>query len=126
MLNMLNLDIKNTFEGIKENNYDSDNEHTHFDKKRLMTSPTNISNINNQNNNSKNNKNRFNRSTVNNFGQNNALPKINMALSKDEGNINLKTFNMSSVQMTNKSTQGNIQKENDKLNIIKDFKKNNQ
>ena len=126
MLNMLNLDIKNTFEGIKENNYDSDNEHTHFDKKRLMTSPTNISNINNQNNNSKNNKNRFNRSTVNNFGQNNALPKINMALSKDEGNINLKTFNMSSVQMTNKSTQGNIQKENDKLNIIKVFKKNNQ
>ena len=24
MLNMLNLDIKNTFEGIKENNYDSE------------------------------------------------------------------------------------------------------
>ena len=126
MLNMLNLDVKNTFEGIKENNYDSDNEHSHFDKKRLMTSPTNISNITSQNNNSKNNKNNFNRSTVNNFGQNNALPKINMTLSKDEGNPNLKTFNMSSVQMTNKSLPGKIQKDNDKLNIVKVFKKNNQ
>ena len=126
MLNMLNLDVKNTFEGIKENNYDSDNEHSHFDKKRLMTSPTNISNITSQNNNSKNNKNNFNRSTINNFGQNNALPKINMTLSKDEGNPNLKTFNMSSVQMTNKSLPGKIQKDNDKLNIVKVFKKNNQ
>ena len=49
-----------------------------------------------------------------------------MTLSKDEGNPNLKTFNMSSVQMTNKSLPGKIQKDNDKLNIVKVFKKNNQ
>ena len=124
MLNMLNLDIKNTFEGIKENNYDSDSERISFDKKRLMTSPINSS-ISNQNNNSKNTKNNFNRSTFNNFGQNNPLPKINMTLSKDEGNVNQKNFNMSSLQMTNKSVSQNKQKDKNKLNIVKILKKNN-
>ena len=126
MLNMLNLDIKNTFDGIKENSYDSDNEHINFDfdKKRLMTSPINIS-ISNQNNNSKNNKNNFNRSTLNNFGQSNVLPKLNMTVSKDDGNVNQKNFNMSSLQMANKSVPGNSQKDKNKLNIVKVFKKNN-
>ena len=105
MLNMLNLDIKNTFEGIKENNYDSDNnsEHMNFDKKRLMTSPVN--NSINTNNNSKINN--YNRSTLNNFGQSN-LPKINMTLNKEEG---ISNFNMSSYQMTNKSLQGKNKKD---------------
>ena len=122
MLNMLNLDIKNTFEGIKENNYDSDNEHLNFDKKRLMTSPVNNT-INTQNN-SRNNKNyNFNRSTLNNFGPNNALPKINIALSKDDGNIKDKNFNASSLQMTNKSMNVKNNVDKNKLNIVKVFKK---
>jgi len=122
MLNMLNLDIKNTFEGIKENNYDSDNEHLNFDKKRLMTSPVNNT-INTQNN-SRNNKNyNFNRSTLNNFGPNNALPKINIALSKDDGIIKDKNFNASSLQMTNKSMNVKNNVDKNKLNIVKVFKK---
>ena len=124
MLNMLNLDVKNTFEGIKENNYDSDNEHSSFDKKRLMTSPINNS-ITNQNNNSRNNKNNYNRSTLNNFGQSNALPKIKLTLSKDDGNVNQKNFNTSSHQMANKSLPSKIKKDNNKMNIVKVFKKNN-
>jgi hypothetical protein len=122
MLNMLNLDVKNTFEGIKENNYDSDNEHNNFDKKRLMTSPVNNS-ITTQNNNSKNTKRNFNRSTFNNSGQQNTLPKINMTLSKEDGIDNLKKFNMSSMQMTNKSMPGTLQNDPNKLNIVKIFKK---
>ena len=124
MLNMLNLDVKNTFEGIKENNYDSDKEHSNFDKKRLMTSPIDT-NISNQNNNSNNNKTNFNRSTFNNLGKNNALPKINMTLSKDDGNVQQKKFNMSSMQMTNKSVPGKNIKDNNRLNIVRVFKKNN-
>ena len=122
MLNMLNLDVKNTFEGIKENNYDSDNEHNNFDKKRLMTSPVNNS-ITTQNNNSKNTKSNFNRSTFNNSGQQNTLPKINMTLNKEDGIDNLKKFNMSSMQMTNKSMAGTLQNDPNKLNIVKIFKK---
>ena len=124
MLNLLNLDVKNTFEGIKENNYDSDKEHSNFDKKRLMTSPIDT-NISNQNNNSNNNKTNFNRSTFNNLGKNNALPKINMTLSKDDGNVQQKKFNMSSMQMTNKSVPGKNIKDNNRLNIVRVFKKNN-
>ena len=124
MLNMLNLDVKNTFEGIKENNYDSDKEHSNFDKKRLMTSPIDT-NISNQNNNSNNNKTNFNRSTFNNLGKNNALPKINMTLSKDDGNVQQKKFNMSSMQTTNKSVPGKNIKDNNRLNIVRVFKKNN-
>ena len=122
MLNMLNLDIKNTFEGIKENNYDSDNEHLNFDKKRLMTSPVNNT-INTQNNSRNNKNNNFNRSTLNNFGPNNALPKINIALSKDDGNIKDKNFNVSSLQMTNKSMNVKNNVDKNKLNIVKVFKK---
>ena len=123
MLNMLNLDIKNTFEGIKENNYDSDNEHLNFDKKRLMTSPVNNT-INTQNNSRNNKNNNFNRSTLNNFGRpNNALPKINIALSKDDGNIKDKNFNASSLQMTNKSMNVKNNVDKNKLNIVKVFKK---
>ena len=122
MLNMLNLDIKNTFEGIKENNYDSDNEHLNFDKKRLMTSPVNNT-INTQNNSRNNKNNNFNRSTLNNFGPNNALPKINLALSKDDGNIKDKNFNASSLQMTNKSMNVKNNVDKNKLNIVKVFKK---
>ena len=124
MLNMLSLDVKNTFEGIKENNYDSDKEHSNFDKKRLMTSPIDT-NISNKNNNSNNNKTNFNRSTFNNLGKNNALPKINMTLSKDDGNVQQKKFNMSSMQMTNKSVPGKNIKDNNRLNIVRVFKKNN-
>ena len=124
MLNMLNLDVKNTFEGIKENNYDSDKEHSNFDKKRLMTSPIDT-NISNKNNNSNNNKTNFNRSTFNNLGKNNALPKINMTLSKDDGNVQQQKFNMSSMQMTNKSVPGKNIKDNNRLNIVRVFKKNN-
>ena len=124
MLNLLNLDVKNTFEGIKENNYDSDKEHSNFDKKRLMTSPIDT-NISKQNNNSNNNKTNFNRSTFNNLGKNNALPKINMTLSKDDGNVQQKKFNMSSMQMTNKSVPGKNIKDNNRLNIVRVFKKNN-
>jgi chromosome segregation ATPase len=117
MLNMLNLDVKNTFEGIKENNYDSDNnsEHMNFDKKRLMTSPVN--NSINTNNNSKINN--YNRSTLNNFGQSN-LPKINMTLNKEEG---ISNFNMSSYQMTNKSLQEKNKKDKNQPNIVKIYKK---
>ena len=122
MLNMLNLDIKNTFEGIKENNYDSDNEHLNFDKKRLMTSPVNNT-INTQNNSRNNKNNNFNRSTLNNFGPNNALPKINIALSKDDGIIKDKNFNASSLQMTNKSMNVKNNVDKNKLNIVKVFKK---
>ena len=124
MLNMLSLDVKNTFEGIKENNYDSDKEHSNFDKKRLMTSPIDT-NISNKNNNSNNNKTNFNRSTFNNLGKNNALPKINMTLSKDDGNVQQKKFNMSSMQTTNKSVPGKNIKDNNRLNIVRVFKKNN-
>ena len=124
MLNMLNLDVKNTFEGIKENNYDSDKEHSNFDKKRLMTSPIDT-NISNKNNNSNNNKTNFNRSTFNNLGKNNALPKINMTLSKDDGYVQQKKFNMSSMQTTNKSVPGKNIKDNNRLNIVRVFKKNN-
>ena len=122
MLNMLNLDIKNTFEGIKENNYDSDNEHLNFDKKRLMTSPVNNT-INTQNNSRNNKNNNFNRSTLNNFGPKNALPKINIALSKDDGIIKDKNFNASSLQMTNKSMNVKNNVDKNKLNIVKVFKK---
>ena len=123
MLNMLNLDVKNTFEGIKENSYDSDNEHLNFDKKRLMTSPVNNS-ITTHNNNSKNASHNYNRSTFNNSGQQNVLPKINMTLSKDDANDNAKKFNMSSMQMTNKSSMpGAIKKDPNNLNIVKIFKK---
>ena len=121
ILNMLNLDIKNTFEGIKENTYDSDNEHNNnnFDKKRLMTSPVN--NISTQNHSKS--KNNYNRSTLNNFGKNNVLPNINLTISKDEGNTKDKNFNMSSLQMTNMSVHGRNNKDKNQLNIVKTFKK---
>ena len=122
MLNMLNLDIKNTFEGIKENNYDSDNEHTNFDKKRLMTSPVN-NDINTQNNSRNNKNNNFNRSTLNNFGPSNALPKINMTISKDDLNIKDKNYNTSTMQLTSKSINGKNNFDKNKLNIVKIFKK---
>ena len=122
MLNMLNLDVKNTFEGIKENNYDSDNDHITFDKKRLMTSPVNNT-ISTQNNTRTNKNNNFNRSALNNFGQSNALPKISIALSKDDGNIKDKNFNSSSLQMTNKTVNSKSNVEKNKLNIVKTFKK---
>ena len=129
MLNMLNIDIKNTFDIKKENN-DSDNDNNNinnFDKKRLMTSPVNFNNSSTSNNNFSKNKNNHNLSTMNNFGQSNALPKINMTLSKDDlNNDSQKNFNMSSLQMNSKSLKKkNKNKENNQLNIVKIFKKNN-
>ena len=129
MLNMLNIDIKNTFDIKKENN-DSDNDNNNinnFDKKRLMTSPVNFNNSSTSNNNFSKNKNNHNLSTMNNFGQSNALPKINMTLSKDDlNNDSQKNFNMSSLQMNSKSlNKKNKNKENNQLNIVKIFKKNN-
>ena len=46
-----------------------------------------------------------------------------MTLSKDDANDNVKKFNMSSMQMTNKSMPGNIKKDPNNLNIVKIFKK---
>ena len=46
-----------------------------------------------------------------------------MTLSKEDGIDNLKKFNMSSMQMTNKSMHGTLQNDPNKLNIVKIFKK---
>ena len=124
MLNMLNMDIKNTFDGLKENNYESDDETKFYESGRLKTSPVNFSNTSNNGNignNSKSKKN-LNRSTFNNFDKSNALPKINNK-SKDEGTIDDHNYNMSTMQMA--STTGNIKhKDENKPHIVKVFRKN--
>ena len=133
MLNMLNMDIKNTFDGLKENNYESDDESKFYESGRLKTSPANFnlnnaSNTNNNisnNNNSKSKKN-FNRSTFNNFDKN-TLPKINNNKSRDEGTSdehNNKFNNMSTMQMGN--TDGHIKyKDDNEPHIVKVFRKKN-
>ena len=126
MLNMLNIDIKNTFDGLKENNYESDDESKFYESGALKTSPANfnISNANNTNNNSRSKKN-FNRSTFNNFDKN-ALPKINNNnKSRDEGTSDEhnKYNNMSTMQMGN--TGGKIKyKDDNEPHIVKVFRKN--
>ena len=122
MLNMLNMDIKNTFDGLKENNYESDDENN-YDSGRLKTSPAHF-NISN-NNNSKSKKN-FNRSTFNNYDKNNGLPKINNVKSKDDGHIDEHiniTNNMSTIQFGNPTAQ-NKNKNDNGPHIVKVFRKN--
>ena len=125
MLNMLNMDIKNTFDGLKENNYESDDETKMYESGRLKTSPVNFNNTSNNNgnvsnNNSKSKKN-FNRSTFNNSDKSNVLPKINR--SKDDGINDDLNYNMSTMPMA--STTGNIKhKDNDGPHIVKVFRKN--
>ena len=132
MLNMLNMDIKNTFDGLKENNYESDDESKFYESGRLKTSPANfnLNNASNTNNNISNNNNskakkNFNRSTFNNFDKN-ALPKINNK-SRDEGTSdehNNKYNNMSTMQMGN--TAGHIKyKDDNEPHIVKVFRKKN-
>ena len=121
MLNMLNMDIKNTFDGLKENNYESDDENN-YDSGRLKTSPAHF---NISNNNSKSKKN-FNRSTFNNYDKNNGLPKINNVKSKDDvhidEHINI-TNNMSTIQFGNPTAQ-NKNKNDNRPHIVKVFRKN--
>ena len=130
MLNMLNIDIKNTFDGLKENNYESDDESKFYETGRLKTSPANfnISNNNNNINNKSNNinsrsKKNINRSTFNNYDKNNALPKINTNKSKDEGTVDENNYNRSTMPMA--STTGHIKfKDENEPHIVKVFKKN--
>ena len=134
MLNMLNMDIKNTFDGLKENNYESDDESKFYESGRLKTSPANFNNIsnnNNTNNNSNNiniinnsrSKKNLNRSTFNNFDKNNALPKINTK-SKEEGPFDDNNYNKSTMPMA--STTGHIKlKDDNEPHIVKVFRKNN-
>ena len=129
MLNMLNIDIKNTFDGLKENNYESDDESKFYESGRLKTSPANfnISNINNLNNKSNNNNSRskknINRSTFNNYDKNNALPKISTSKNKDEGTVDDNNYNRSTMPMA--STTGHIKiKDENEPHIVKVFKKN--
>ena len=137
MLNMLNMDIKNTFDGLKENNYESDDESKMFDSGRLKTSPakfnnlsnnivTNSSNTNNNvvNNTSKSKKN-FNRSTMNNFEKGTELPKINTTNKNNEGNIDENVHkNMSTMPMSNTMTEHIKIKDDNGPHIVKVFKKN--
>jgi hypothetical protein len=137
MLNMLNMDIKNTFDGLKENNYESDDESKMFDSGRLKTSPakfnnlsggivTNSSNTNNNvvNNASKTKKN-FNRSTMNNFEKGTELPKINTTNKNIEGNIDENIHkNMSTMPMANTMTDHIKIKDDNGPHIVKVFKKN--
>ena len=137
MLNMLNMDIKNTFDGLKENNYESDDESKMFDSGRLKTSPakfnnlsnnivTNSSNTNNNvvNNTSKSKKN-FNRSTINNFEKGTELPKINTTNKNNEGNIDENVHkNMSTMPMSNTMTEHIKIKDDNGPHIVKVFKKN--
>ena len=114
MLNMLNIDIKNTFDGLKENY--SDDESKNYESSRMKTSPANF---NLSNNNAKKN---FNRSTMNNF-EKNSLPKINRSKNKDGNNNDENNFNISTVQMS--STSGHIKHNNDnEPHIVKVFRKN--
>ena len=129
MLNMLNIDIKNTFDGLKENNYESDDESKFYETGRLKTSPANfnISNNNNINNKSNNinsrSKKNINRSTFNNYDKNNALPKINTNKNKDEGTVDENNYNRSTMPMA--STTGHIKfKDENEPHIVKVFKKN--
>ena len=133
MLNMLNMDIKNTFDGLKENNYESDDESKFYESGRLKTSPANFNNIsnnNNTNNNSNNiniinnsrSKKNLNRSTFNNFDKNNALPKINTK-NKEEGAFDDNNYNKSTMPMA--STTGHIKlKDDNEPHIVKVFRKN--
>ena len=139
MLNMLNMDIKNTFDGLKENNYESDDESKMFDSGRLKTSPakfnnlsnniiTNSSNNTNTNNNIANNasktKKNFNRSTMNNFEKGTELPKINTNKNID-GNIDENAHkNMSTMPMANTMTDHIKIKDDNGPHIVKVFKKN--
>ena len=127
MLNMLNMDIKNTFDGLKENNYESDDESKLYETGRLKTSPTNfnnISNINQNYNNISKSKKSFNRSTMNNF-EKNTLPKINTNKNKDEGTSEEhNNYNTSTIQMSN--TAGHIRnKDENEPHIVKIFRKTN-
>ena len=115
MLNMLNIDIKNTFDGLKEN-YESDDESKFYESGRIKTSPAKF---NISNNKAKNN---FNRSTLNNFDKN-SLPKINKSKNKDGNSGDEHNFNISTVQMS--STSGHIKHNNDnEPHIVKVFRKN--
>ena len=127
MLNMLNMDIKNTFDGLKENNYESDDESKLYETGRLKTSPTNFNNMSNNNqsyNNISKSKKSFNRSTMNNF-EKNALPKINTSKNKDEGTLEEhNNYNASTIQMA--STTGHIRnKDENEPHIVKVFRKTN-
>ena len=127
MLNMLNMDIKNTFDGLKENNYESDDESKLYETGRLKTSPTNFNNMSNNNqsyNNISKSKKSFNRSTMNNF-EKNALPKINTSKNKDEGTLEEhNNYNASTIQMA--STTGHIRnKDDNEPHIVKVFRKTN-
>ena len=116
MLNMLNIDIKNTFDGLKEN-YESDDESKFYESGRIKTSP---SKFNISNNKAKNN---FNKSTLNNFDKKNSLPKINKSKNKDGNSGDEHNFNISTVQMS--STSGHIKHNNDnEPHIVKVFRKN--
>ena len=125
MLNMLNMDIKNTFDGLKENYYESDDESKFYESGRMKTSPANFNisnnNGNTSNNNSKSKKN-FNRSTLNNF-EKNSLPKINKSKNKEGGNNDDLSYNINTMQMS--STAGHIKhKDNNEPHIVKVFRKN--
>ena len=127
MLNMLNMDIKNTFDGLKENNYESDDESKLYETGRLKTSPTNFNNTSNNNQNYNNiskSKKSFNRSTMNNF-EKNTLPKINISKNKDEGTSEEhNNYNTSTIQMSN--TAGHIRnKDENEPHIVKIFRKTN-
>ena len=137
MLNMLNMDIKNTFDGLKENNYESDDESKLFDSGRLKTSPAKFNNLsNNLNSNNNNNinitnasktKKNFNRSTMNNFDKRNALPKINNNNSKNNEGSSYEEHvqnNMSTMPMANTPKEHIKIKDEDGPHIVKVFKKN--
>ena len=126
MLNMLNMDIKNTFDGLKENNYESDDESKFYESGRMKTSPANFNisnnNGNTSNNNSKSKKN-FNRSTLNNFDKN-SLPKISKSKNKEGANNDDLSYNTNTMQMSS-STGGHIKyKDNNEPHIVKVFRKN--
>ena len=102
MLNMLNLDIKSSVLGIKEDTYDSDEEMQQSNTGRLNTTTENYPN--------KRNKSVF--SNTISLNKSNALPSINMnknnrtvdeGVSHDEGVVNSGKENISSMQENEKS-----------------------
>ena len=100
MLNMLNLDIKSTVEGLKESNYDSDDEY----KQNAISSNRHVQTVSN-------NIISFNKGIVRNFNDSNQLPKLNSE-SNDGDNDGCESLKMAST-CTNKyrgNSSGEIKK----------------
>ena len=128
MLNMLNLDIKNSLNNFDVNSYESDDEDNINQKNHIHHQTNNTINFNisqGMKTSTSHKKRNSLKKSINQLLSKNSLPKINSVDNILNNEKSLENFGMKTVEQgTENSSQNHIGNENKKPHIVKVFKKN--